>query len=98
MFPSRTVVTVTIGRHMEPGGGSESAGDAGAPGNKSERSQLLCRPSPPLRLCHKDLGGGDALNPLYLKRLIMGCGVFTRPFPGNVARKRHEVSHLPDRW
>lgn len=29
----------------------------------------------------------------------MGCGVYTLPFPGNVARKkRHEVSHLPDRW
>lgn len=56
MLPSRTVVTVMIGRHMESGGGSESAGDAGALGNKSERSQLLSRPSSPLRLCHKDPG------------------------------------------
>lgn len=44
MVPSRTVVTVRIGRHMESGGGSEGAGDAGALGNKSEQSQLLSRP------------------------------------------------------
>lgn len=56
MFPSRTVVTVMIGRHMESGGGSERAGDAGALSNKSEQSQLLSRPSSPLRLCHTDLG------------------------------------------
>lgn len=76
MFPSRTVVAVMIGRHMERGGGSGRAGDAGALGNKSEQSQLLSRPSSPLRLCHKDLGvETPQFNPLHFKALIMGCGV-----------------------
>lgn len=41
MFPSRTVVTVMIGRHMEPGGGPGRAGDAGALSNKNKQRQLL---------------------------------------------------------
>lgn len=98
VFPSRAVGTVMIGRHMEPGGGCEGAGDAGALGNKSQQSQLLSRPSS--RLCHQDLALATPLNPLHFQGLIMGCGVYALLFfPGNVARKRRrEVSHLPDRW
>lgn len=56
MFPSRSVVTVMIGRHMESGGGPGRAGDAGALSNNNKQRQLLSPQSSPFRLCHKDLG------------------------------------------
>lgn len=52
MFPSRTVFTVMIGRHMVSGGGPESAGDAWALSNKREQSQLL---SPVTKVLHHRL-------------------------------------------
>lgn len=58
---------------MEPGGGPESAGDAGAHGNKREESQLPPTASPVSS--DTSIPGGDAPNTRYFKGLIVEVGV-----------------------
>ena len=81
MAHSPAITAVMIGRHMEPGGGSEESERererevGGTPGpsaelaNKSEPGQLLSPQSTPLKIWNRDLGLARCQNPLHLKGL-----------------------------